>query len=242
MPGLGASTSHGPGRLSHRPGLASRSAASADGGLTPGGLAGECDCLPPESACCPTVGTRRCCDLLRGDSVGVGGNGRSGCGRKAVALSKVGGWPGGGGGACSGGGGGGSGSGGGGAVAGSSPPPASPPVVGLGARHASISWRGVDGFETCSPFGRESQWPCAHVHARRHGVCAYMHMHTPMHNPRAFGWCNGFRRGYVQGGRCGGSCGDGRQHGWRLRCGEGGVGRGRGSVGSGRRDGGGPLR
>ena len=68
-----------------------------------------------------------------------------------MALSKVGGWPGGGGGAAPGGGGGGSGSGGGGAVVGSSPVPAAfTPAVGLGLRHASMPWRGVDGLEACN--------------------------------------------------------------------------------------------
>eukprot|EP00964_Phaeocystis_antarctica_P017593 scaffold9730_cov63-Phaeocystis_antarctica.AAC.7 len=64
---------------------------------------------------------------------------------------QVGGWPGGGGGAAPGGGGGGSGSGGGGAVVGSSPVPAAfTPAVGLGLRHASMPWRGVDGLEACN--------------------------------------------------------------------------------------------
>jgi len=48
-------------------------------------------------------------------------------------------------------GGGGSGSGGGGAVVGSSPVPAAfTPAVGLGLRHASMPWRGVDGLEACN--------------------------------------------------------------------------------------------
>ena len=111
-------------------------------------------------------------------------------------------------------------------MVGSSPVPASSPPavglgVGLGVRHASMPWRGVDGLEACNPYILESRWPRVRVHARQHG-CVHTCTAPYLERPRdvtvfveVVCRADGAEVAAVMGGSMGGGCGAGRRHGAR---------------------------
>ena len=116
-------------------------------------------------------------------------------------------------------------------MVGSSPVPASSPPavglgVGLGVRHASMPWRGVDGLEACNPYIIESRWPRVRVHAWQHGcVCVHPCTAPYLERPRdvTVFFVEVVCRAYgaevaaVMGGSMGGGYGAGRKHGARQR-------------------------